>query len=144
MRLHGLISGGLIAAALVGSVTSCARDSERLVLAPSSDSSQASSSTSLGWSGFGNYLAGLHALQQNDLNAATDYMTRALAYDPDNVELLQRSYLAFAAAGRIDKAAEIANRLITFNPDASFAAIVLAERQAKSGDWAGVEARATA
>ncbi len=91
-------------------------------------------------SGAGNYLAGRFAQNQNDLVAAADYLQRSLAEDPENVELLQRAYLSLAAGGRLKAATVVAKRLLTFDGDAAIAALLIAEQQAKAGDWTAVEA----
>jgi tetratricopeptide (TPR) repeat protein len=90
--------------------------------------------------GAGNYLAGRFAQNQNDLPVAADYLRRALAADPENIELLQRTYLSLAANGQMDSAAAVANRLLTFDGEAVIAALLVAEQQAKAGDWGAVEA----
>jgi tetratricopeptide (TPR) repeat protein len=91
-------------------------------------------------SGAGNYLAGRFAQNQNDLAAASDYLQRALATDPENIELLQRTYLSLAAGGQLQSAAAVAQRLLTFDGEAAIAALLVAEQQAKAGNWQMVEA----
>ncbi|HXP96151.1 MAG TPA: hypothetical protein VN809_05525, partial [Telmatospirillum sp.] len=93
-----------------------------------------------GGSGAGNYLAGRFAQNQNDLAAASAYLQRALAEDPENIELLQRTYLSLAAGGQLQSAAAVSQRLLTFDGEAAVAALLVAEQQAKAGNWQMVEA----
>jgi tetratricopeptide (TPR) repeat protein len=93
-----------------------------------------------GGSPFGNYLAGRFAQDQSDLPVASDYLSKALDGDPENVELLQRAYLSMAADGRMADAAQVAKRLLTFDGDAAIAALLIAEQRARADDWPGVEA----
>jgi tetratricopeptide (TPR) repeat protein len=87
----------------------------------------------------GNYLAGWFAQQHHDTPVASEYLSKALAEDPDNVELLQRTYLALATDGQLDKAAGLAKRLLAYDEEAAVAAILVAERAAKAGDWRAVK-----
>jgi hypothetical protein len=48
-------------------------------------------------SALGEYLAGRVARKHDDLGKAADMMSRALAVDPDNPELLQSTYLLLAS-----------------------------------------------
>lgn len=95
----------------------------------------------IGESGTGNYLAGRFALDQHDLSAASDFLLKALNRDPENLELLQRSLLALAAEGRMDDAADIARRLLSFDADAALAAMILASQDARQGRWEMAEKR---
>ncbi|MDR3435975.1 tetratricopeptide repeat protein [Telmatospirillum sp.] len=92
-----------------------------------------------GTSGAGNYLAGRFAQNQSDLGVASDYLARALQYDPENTELLQRTYLSLAANGRLEEAGAVAKRLLTYDGEAAIAALLVAEQQAKAGNWGAVE-----
>jgi tetratricopeptide (TPR) repeat protein len=96
-----------------------------------------------GGTGAGNYLAGRFAQNQNDLVAASDYLQRALAEDPENIELLQRTYLSLAAGGQLDAAGSVATRLLIFDREAAVAGLLVAEKQAKAGNWSAVEATIT-
>jgi len=90
----------------------------------------------------GNFLAGRFAQDHHDLTAASDYLQRALAGDPENLELLQRTYIALAIDGRLDEAAVVAKRLLQFDGEAGIAALLVAEQDARAGNWAAVEQRA--
>jgi tetratricopeptide (TPR) repeat protein len=97
----------------------------------------------VGSSAYGNFLAGLFAQSQFDHKAAASYFGRALEDDPDNLELLQRAYLALAAEGRFTEAVRAANRVLLFESDNAFASLVVAVGEAKEGDFAAVERRLT-
>jgi len=59
----------------------------------------------------GAYLAARVAETDKDLDAATDYYTRALMLDPANKELQQSLMLALLAGGRFDEALPLAEKL---------------------------------
>ncbi len=88
----------------------------------------------------GSFLAGRFAQEQHDLPAAAAYLTRSLASDPENIELLQRALLALAADGRMGDAETLAKRLLAYDDEAAIASMLVAEQAAKAGDWAAVEA----
>lgn len=77
-------------------------------------------------SAYGSYLAGLFAGHQRDLSAATDFMLHTLAYDPEDVHLLNRALLLVAGEGRHDEAVGIARRLDAADPSNGIAVLVLA------------------
>jgi len=58
------------------------------------------------------YLAGRFAQGTGDSAAAADYYAQALKFDPDNAELLQRTFGLMAAEGRMDIAAPLATPAI--------------------------------
>ncbi|MTJ83287.1 MAG: tetratricopeptide repeat protein [Telmatospirillum sp.] len=130
-----------LAVLLVATLPACTSDliAEGGGVSPD-DGARFGGAMSPGVSGFGNYLAGRFAQNQNDLEIASDYLSRALKRDPENTELLQRTYLAMAADGRIEDAATVAKRLLTFDGDAAIAALLVAEQEAKAGNWPAVEA----
>jgi len=95
----------------------------------------------LGESRSGAFLAGRFALNQHQPGIASGYLLHALAGDPENVDLLQRTYLALAADGRLADAAVVARQLLRFDGEAIFAAMLVAEQDAKAGKWADAEAQ---
>jgi tetratricopeptide (TPR) repeat protein len=88
----------------------------------------------------GAYLAGRDAQGRHDLARAASYLTEALDLDGDNVEILHRAAIAYAMQGRIGDAAALAGRLEAFDEESTVPAMLLAERSAKQGDWAGMAA----
>ncbi|PKU23781.1 tetratricopeptide repeat protein [Telmatospirillum siberiense] len=132
---------GLFATLLIASLPACGNGlrSDGPTSLPS-DSALIGRPMPAGGSGAGNYLAGRFAQDQNDLAAASRYLQRALEQDPENIEILQRAYLSMAAAGQLKASAAIAQRLLTYDGEASVAALMVAEQQGKDGDWKAVEA----
>jgi tetratricopeptide (TPR) repeat protein len=83
---------------------------------------------------FGAYLAGHYAGRQQDVSSAADFMLQALASDPENEQLLDRTFVLNAADGRRDKAVELARIVSSTNPDQGLAGLVLAIDAAARGD----------
>jgi tetratricopeptide (TPR) repeat protein len=137
---HSLGVRGLFATLLVALLPACSTDlrSDGAVSLPA-DSALIGAPMAAGGSSAGNYLAGRYAQNQNDLAAASDYLQRSLAEDPENIELLQRTFLALAAGGQMKSAGIVASRLLTYDGDAAIAGLLVAEQQAKAGNWSAVE-----
>jgi len=85
----------------------------------------------------GEYLAGLVASNQHDLSAAADFMLLTLEQDPDNVELLQGTFMLVAADGRHVEAVRLAHRVVQDSPIYSAANLVLAIDAMARDDAAG-------
>jgi tetratricopeptide (TPR) repeat protein len=85
-------------------------------------------------SAFGAYLAGLYAGRQQDLASAADFMLQALASDPSNEQLLERSFVLAASDGRRAEAVELARRLAAVNPEQAMAGLVRAGDAAARGN----------
>lgn len=83
----------------------------------------------------GAYLAGLHAAKIGDLDAAAKYFGRALDRDPGDLALMEQALLYQAAAGRVDKAMKLAERLSVFDSDNRIAALLLAAKGLKTGEY---------
>jgi tetratricopeptide (TPR) repeat protein len=92
-------------------------------------------------SSLGSYLAGHFARAVNDTGAAATYFDRALATDPDNLALLQRTLLLKLADGRIDDSLELARRAARVNPRAGFAHLVLVSNDIKTGNLSSAKQR---
>jgi tetratricopeptide (TPR) repeat protein len=88
-----------------------------------------------GESSAGAYLAGRDAQSRHDLAYASFYLGEAMAIDSDNVEILQRTAIAYAMQGKIADAAKLAGKLEAFDEESTVPAMLLAEQQAKRGDW---------
>jgi tetratricopeptide (TPR) repeat protein len=80
----------------------------------------------LGGSPYGSYLAGLYAGSQRDLSVAADFMLDSLAYDPDNEQLLGRTFLLVAGNGRHIEAVDLAGRIAARSPEHGLAGLTLA------------------
>lgn len=134
-----LLSFCLGAPALAVLLAACTTPDAPAPAAPT-EAPAAAAAPVFGESSAGAYLAGRDAQARHDLPLASLYLLRALNADPENVELLQRTTLALALEGRLDEAEAVAQRLGSFDEEATVPAMLLAERRAKQGDWAGVEA----
>jgi tetratricopeptide (TPR) repeat protein len=87
-------------------------------------------------SAYGAYLAGLYANSQRDLSAAADFMARALDADPDNPRLLHNTFILMAGEGKMDRARELARRVLEHNPGHGPARVLLAVEALRDGDYA--------
>ena len=116
-------------------LASCADDMDGL----SSSGGSKRTSMATGWSGAGSYLAGRFAQNHNDAASASQFLLQALKADPQNGELLQRTMLALASDGHLPEAAILARRLLTYDSEAALAAMLVAEQEARSGNWNNAE-----
>lgn len=85
---------------------------------------------------YGSYLAGRLAASDHDMPEAARLFRRSLADDPNNPDLLGRAVLYTAAAGNIDDAAKLADRVIAVTPDDRVARLALAVVALKQQDYA--------
>jgi Tfp pilus assembly protein PilF len=76
------------------------------------------------------YLVGRFAGMEGDLGTAADDMVKALSHDPTNPDLRQQAFLATLLAGR-PEAGRIAREL----PDNQVAQLLLADNDARAGNW---------
>lgn len=83
---------------------------------------------------YGSYLAGLVASNRRDFASAADFMLQALAADPENRELMERTFYLVAAEGRYEQAIELAKRIMEVNPLDSIARLVIGIDAAKRDD----------
>jgi tetratricopeptide (TPR) repeat protein len=125
--MTSLIKGGLIAAALaaglVVGLTQCSSIDQREA-APTPDNR------------YGSYLAGRYAASERDAGAAAHYFDKALKFDPDNAELLERAVMSDVAQGNLDAAADHAEELIRGTPSARIARLVIGVRAMRDGGYA--------
>ncbi|OAN49528.1 tetratricopeptide repeat protein [Magnetospirillum moscoviense] len=87
------------------------------------------------------YLAGRLAQGVGDSRSAADYYAQALKHDPDNTELLQRTFSLMAAEGRLDVAQPLAERVLAFDADQPLPLVVAGLGAAQAGRWAEAEAK---
>jgi tetratricopeptide (TPR) repeat protein len=90
---------------------------------------------------FGNYLAGRFAGTMRDNKRAVRFYDRALADDPGNAAILDRAFLLEVSNGDIEAAVARAEKIVATNPDMRLAALVLALRDVKRGDYAAARAK---
>ncbi len=81
----------------------------------------------------GNYLAARHAQYARDTKAAAEYYLEALKNDPDNADLLQRTFLILAADGHLDEALTLARRLLEQINDDSLSILALMSADVVNG-----------
>ncbi len=84
----------------------------------------------------GSYLAARSAAQDQDLDSAVRYLGRALQSDPDNAELLERTFVLRIINGDIDGGIDLASRLIEDGGTNGLASAVLGIKSLKAGDYA--------
>lgn len=85
---------------------------------------------------YGNYLAARHAGRNRDTDAATVFYSRALEQDPENREILLRTFLLELSAGNIGKAASLSRKVLLNQPDNRAARMVLALQAFSKKDYA--------
>ena len=90
-------------------------------------------------SAYGAYLAGIYANSRRDLGAAARYMSRALEADPKNPRLLHNTFLLVAGEGQMDRARDLADRLLKINPDHGPALVLVAVEALREGDFQAAE-----
>lgn len=115
-----LILGGAFAAALVAS--------SALVPAALAASNPEPAPGSLG-----SFLAGMHAKEDGDFTAAADYLSRVLKNDPENVELLQDTFIAMASSGRLEEAFGLGQKLEAQDAGSDTVSLILAVADLKAG-----------
>jgi tetratricopeptide (TPR) repeat protein len=79
----------------------------------------------------GNYLAARIATGQRDQRLAAAYLRAALRGDPRNGELIERTFIALVAAGQIEEAGRLAERLVQISKDHRLARLVIGIRAMK-------------
>jgi tetratricopeptide (TPR) repeat protein len=92
----------------------------------------------------GSYLAGRHAQHEHQYGAAAEFFGRALAQDPNDADLINKTFLFDTSEGRIDEALRLAARLTQLDPAAPLPNLVLAVARLKVGDYAGAAQRVDA
>ena len=106
-----------------------------------SDSLAVSTAFELGESQSGNYLAALVAGADRDTPAAATYFREALRADPRNPELIERAFAAALANGNMGDAFQLADRLLTRDPNNSLARLSVAVRAIADGQYAAARAQ---
>jgi tetratricopeptide (TPR) repeat protein len=98
-------------------------------------------SSTPGLSAAGEYLIGGFALERGDVRQAAISYRRALAADPDNLELRRRVFILTLASGREEQALAEAEALVEIDPEADEAQLLLGLRDAKAGRFARARER---
>lgn len=82
----------------------------------------------------GSYLAARHAGNLKDLASAAAFYKRALAADPENQFLLDRTVMLLVASGALPEAVEFADDLAETDPSNQLAALTLSVNALSNGD----------
>src|ERR1700689_3734112 len=88
-------------------------------------------------SALGGYLAARHAQQEHDYAGALAFIDRSLADDPDNYDLIRRSFVLRLSEGQVDDAVDLAHRISAHDGNAGLVGLVLLEQAIKTGDYDG-------
>jgi tetratricopeptide (TPR) repeat protein len=83
----------------------------------------------------GDYLAATIAGADHDAKAAARYYRRALAADPRNVDLIERTFTSMLAAGEVDEAFPFASKLVARDKRSALARLGLAVKDVKDRDY---------
>lgn len=86
----------------------------------------------------GAYLAGRQASFTGDYAAAAQYYGRALAFDPENPEILERTVLSNLSLGEIEHAANVADRMNDLGLASQIAQMARIARDAKAGNYGAI------
>ena len=89
----------------------------------------------------GGYLAARHAQQERNYAAAARYMGGALEADPDNDDLVRRTFMFRISDGDVAKALPLATRIADLDRRSGFADLVLVLQKLKAGDYQEALAR---
>lgn len=133
--LAGLLSAGC-AQQVATSEPPSGQGNVKVTLAAASDNAPVTPS-----SGAGGYLAGLHAERIGDITGAADFLKYALGEDPENIDVLQRSFLLTLGEGKMVEAVTLARRLAERAPDAPLPALAIAIDDVKNGKLTEAETR---
>ncbi|WP_298909455.1 tetratricopeptide repeat protein [uncultured Aliiroseovarius sp.] len=83
----------------------------------------------------GAYLAARHADLSRNFPEMVEYGTRAIAQDPQNLDVLEGLIVAQIALGKLDDALPYARRMASVSKNNQIAALVLLGDALKKGDW---------
>ena len=105
-----------------------------IVPAASTASNQTADDSDLTFTG--SYLAARSAAQEQDVAAAVRYLGRALKSDPDNPELIERTFILRVINGDVEGGLALANRLAASNSNSWLAGVVLGIEALRGGAYA--------
>lgn len=81
----------------------------------------------------GSYLAGRSAMAQRDVDAASSFFQSALVFDPDNQLIVDRTFPLMLAAGKMNEALPLADRIIARDKGNQFARLALGTDALRKG-----------
>ena len=88
----------------------------------------------------GSYLAARSAMAANDFDQAARFYSRALARDPDNIAILENAATAYLGLGDLDRANDLALRLVPAGSTGQLGGLILLGAQARDGAWEDLRA----
>jgi tetratricopeptide (TPR) repeat protein len=121
-RLAALLSAGLL--------TACAAPAER------ADAAQGEMPP---LNPYGAYLAGRHAQQARDYAAAAEFFSRALQQDPNDLDLMNRTFRLELTDGNWPRAQALAPKVLEGDPRDPLANLFLSLDAVKRGDFAAAD-----
>ncbi len=133
LKRAGMAARGVATGLLLVLLTGCAASQPRQAVAPASDKPMST---------LGSYLSARHAQQEHDYSQAARSMSQALAGDPDNLELVNRTFLLRLSEGNVPDAVALAKRIAAVDAGAGLASLVLLEQDIKNGQFDDAEKRA--
>jgi tetratricopeptide (TPR) repeat protein len=83
----------------------------------------------------GSYLAARSAALEQDMEAAETFLGRVLRSDPDNTELIERTFVLRVINGDVDGSLALAQRLLAKNADSGLPSLVTGVEQMKLGNF---------
>ena len=90
----------------------------------------------------GAYLAARHAQEVHDYTSAAQMMEQALKDDPNNFDLVRRSFVLRVSDGRIAEALPLARKIVDLDGNSGLPALVLLVADIKAGDFEAAASRA--
>lgn len=130
---RGTFRAALLAGAAAVVLTGCVSGPTRNAMAEASAPKVVSGMETI----FGDYLAGRFAEQESDFAIAAELLDRVLEERPDDRVLAGRAFIANLSAGRYDRAAALAPRVVDQRGhQASTAVMVSAVNEIAKGDYA--------
>ena len=141
LRSGGVFRWAAVAGLLVSSGCVSAETEPSAKLADASHVRISVSETPFEKSIFGSYLAGRFAEKHQDLAVAAELMARVLEDDPDQDRLMRRAFILYLGAGRVERALELAERMVERKKGTTVSLLLLAARDVKAGEFATARER---
>ncbi len=129
-----------LAAALAFATVPFWRDMAMARMSDGTELEQVLGLADLGATASGSYLAGRHALQQRDYEAAARLLERTLELDPSVPGLVRNTLALFISTGDWVRAEELARRIVRGQPRHRLARMMLGLQAVSRNDWPGARA----
>ncbi len=89
----------------------------------------------------GNYLAARIAATDRDTESAAAFYRKAIALDPENIDLKLKGFLAFVGNGDFADGVDLGNKIIEAGSESEIVDLVLSVEDIRKKDWASAERR---